>query len=80
MKLYIKTWCPWCLSAREWLDQRGFSYHPIDVEADKAAFATMTTLSGQSKTPTLVLEDGRILADFGPEELEAFVKEHSLTP
>lgn len=80
MKLYVKTWCPWCVSAREWLDQRGFKYQLVDVEANQADFDTMIKLSGQRKTPTMVLDDGRLLADFGPEELDAFVKQHNLTP
>ncbi len=80
MKLYIKTWCPWCVSAREWLDARGYRYEPVDVEASRADYDKMITLSGQSKTPTLVLDDGRMLPDFGPDELAAFVKQHSLTP
>jgi glutaredoxin len=80
MKLYIKTWCPWCVSAREWLDSRGYSYEAVDVLANQASYDKMIALSGQSKTPTLVLDDGRLLADFGPEELAAFVKEHGLTP
>ena len=33
MKLYVKLWCPWCVSAREWLDARGYRYELIDVEA-----------------------------------------------
>ena len=36
MKLYVKTWCPWCVSAREWLDARGYRYELIDVEAKRA--------------------------------------------
>lgn len=80
MKLYVKTWCPWCVSAREWLDSRSFKYELIDVEAAKADYETMIRLSGQSKTPTLVLEDGAVLPDFGPDELAAFVAKHNLRP
>ena len=80
MKLYIKVWCPWCVSARKWLDERGYKYEAIDVEANRADYDKMIALSGQSKTPTLVLDDGKLLPDFGPEELAAFVKEHGLTP
>ena len=80
MKLYVKTWCPWCVSAREWLDARGYRYELIDVEAKRADYDTMIQLSGQSKTPTLVLDDGKTLPDFGPEELDAFVKKHGLKP
>jgi glutaredoxin len=80
MKLYVKVWCPWCVAAREWLDSRGYKYQVVDVEANRADYDTMIKLSGQSKTPTLVLDDGRILPDFGPDELAAFVKQHNLAP
>jgi len=80
MKLYVKVWCPWCVSAREWLDSRGYKYQLIDVEANRADYDTMIQLSGQSKTPTLVTADGKVLPDFGPDELAAFVKEHRLQP
>jgi glutaredoxin len=80
MKLYVKVWCPWCVSAREWLDTRGFGYELIDVEADRADYDEMIRLSGQTKTPTLVTAEGRVLPDFGPEELEAFVDRHGLKP
>jgi glutaredoxin 3 len=80
MKLYVKVWCPWCVSAREWLDSRGYKYQLIDVEANRADYDTMIQLSGQSKTPTLVTADGKVLPDFGPDELAAFVKENNLQP
>ena len=80
MKLYVKTWCPWCLAAREWLDARAYRYELIDVEANRADYDTMIELSGQSKTPTLLTGDGRILPDFGPEDLEAFFKKHGIQP
>ena len=80
MKLYVKVWCPWCVAAREWLDTRGYRYDILDVEANLANYDAMIQLSGQSKTPTLVTGDGKVLPDFGPEELEAFVKKHGLTP
>ena len=80
MKLYIKTWCPWCVAGREWLDSRGYKYEPIDVEANRADYDTMIRLSGQSKTPTLVLADGKVLPDFGPDELAAFVAKHKILP
>ena len=80
MKLYVKTWCPWCVAGREWLDARGFGYQLIDVEANRADYDAMIQLSGQSKTPTLVTADGKVLPDFGPDELDAFVKQHGLKP
>jgi glutaredoxin len=80
MKLYVKVWCPWCTAAREWLDARKFRYELLDVEASPATYDAMIRLSGQTKTPTLVTSDGHVLPDFGPEELDAFVKEKGLKP
>ena len=80
MKLYVKTWCPWCVTAREWLDARGYRYEWIDVEANPADYDAMIRLSGQKSTPTLVTSDGKVLPDFGTDELEAFVAKHDLKP
>ncbi|MCE9587429.1 MAG: glutaredoxin family protein [Verrucomicrobia bacterium] len=74
MKLYIKGGCPWCVMAETWLDQRGVDYEAIDVLSDATAFAEMKKISGQSKAPVLVTAEGRILSDFGPEELPGFLE------
>lgn len=80
MKLYVKVWCPWCVEARKWLDSRGFKYELVDVEANREHYDAMIRISGQSKTPTLVLPDGSVLPDFGTDELEVFVVKHNLQP
>ena len=36
LKLYVKTWCPWCVQAKRVLDTRGYRYEEIDVEASRA--------------------------------------------
>lgn len=72
MILYIKRGCPWCVVAEEWLRYHGHSYQAVDVLSDPSAFERMRRLSGQSKAPVLVTREGRILADFGPEELPRF--------
>lgn len=72
MTLYIKRGCPWCVYAETWLKQHVVAYTPLDVLSDNAAFADMRRVSGQSKAPVLVTDDGRVLADFGPEELPGF--------
>ncbi len=79
-ELYVKTRCPWCVTAQEWLDTRGYEYELIDVLADRADYDKMIALSGQRYTPTLVINGDQVLADFGPEELEPFLKKLSLAP
>ena len=70
-RLFIKPYCGWCDKAMRWLDDHDIAYETIDVIADDAAFAEMVRLSGQELAPVLDV-DGRVLADFGPEELEKF--------
>jgi glutaredoxin len=79
LKLYVKNWCPWCISAKNYLNKRGYRYDEVDVNRDAAAYDEMKKLSGQSYTPTLVA-DGKVLADFGTDELEIFLKQHSIEP
>jgi monothiol glutaredoxin len=78
-KLYIKPGCPWCIMAEDWLQGHGYRYEVIDVRADRKAFEEMIRISGQHRAPTLVVGD-RILPDFGPEELAAFLKKYSIMP
>jgi glutaredoxin len=71
IRLFIKPYCGWCHKAIAWLDTQHLNYEKLDVIADPAAFEEMVRLSGQSFAPVLEV-DGKILADFGPEELPDF--------
>ena len=71
IRLFIKPYCGWCQKAMRWLDQHGVPYEPVDVISDEAAFDEMIRLSGQELAPVIDV-DGRILADFGPEQLAEF--------
>lgn len=72
-RLFIKPYCGWCHKATRWLDEHDIKYETIDVIADADAFEEMFRLSGQELAPVLEV-DGKILADFGPEELPGFFK------
>jgi glutaredoxin len=71
--LYVKSACSWCDEAEDYLRARGIAYDRANVSADRAAFAAMVELSGQTKAPTMDW-DGEVLADFGVDELEAFLR------
>ena len=71
--LYIKPGCPWCIAAEEELQKLGVKYECREVCSNPAYFEEMKKLSGQTKAPVLQM-DGRILADFGPEELPGFLR------
>lgn len=79
LRLYIKPRCPWCVSAKAYLDQAGYQYEEINVLANPNDYAQMIRLSGQSLTPTLVVGE-LVLGDFGTDELEIFLQKHRITP
>ena len=71
IRLFIKPYCPWCHKAMRWLDERRVRYEKLDVIADSKAYTEMVNLSGQTLAPVIDV-DGKILADFGPDELAKF--------
>ncbi len=73
--LYVKRGCPYCVDATEYLDQNSIAYESVEVRGDPEQMQKLKDLSGQSKTPTLVL-NGDVLANFGVEELSGFVAAH----
>ena len=73
VRLFIKPYCGWCHKAMQWLDQNGIEYEPVDVIASETAYDEMIALSGQELAPVIEV-DGKILADFGPEQLAKFWK------
>lgn len=75
--LYIKSGCPWCESARDFLTGHGISHRELNVTEDRGAFGEMVRLSGQSLAPTLNWH-GDVLADFDVEELTTFLHQHDV--
>lgn len=77
MILYVKQGCPWCIEAEAYLKDQGFSYKRKEVRSDASAMKEMVAVSGQSKAPTMTL-GGKVLADFGVEELVPFLEKQGL--
>jgi glutaredoxin len=73
-RLFVKPYCGWCVKAVRWLDDHDVEYEQVDVSQNGAAYEEMIRLSGQDLAPVLEI-NGRVLADFGPEELPGFFKQ-----
>jgi glutaredoxin len=76
--LYVKPGCPWCGEVIDFLRGHGVDYREQDVIADASAMREMQRKSGQTRAPTLDWH-GKILADFGVEELVPFLHEQNVT-
>ena len=69
IRLFSKSFCPWCHKAMRWLDQHGIAYEVLDVIEDPKAMKAMLAISGQDLAPVIEV-NGKVLADFGPDELD----------
>jgi len=79
LKLYSREWCSWCIDAKEYLTDRGYSFLEIDVGEDREAYQQMKQLSNQTYVPTFVAGD-KVLANFDTDQLEKFLREHGINP
>jgi len=70
--LYVKSGCPWCEEAGEFLTTNGIGHREKNVTEDATAFDEMRRLSRQTKAPVLDWH-GKVLADFGLDELKPFL-------
>jgi glutaredoxin len=71
VRLFIKPYCSWCHRAIHWLDDHDIRYEVLDVISNEDAYEEMVRLSGQELAPVIEV-DGKVLADFGPDQLERF--------
>jgi glutaredoxin 3 len=75
--LYVKSGCLWCVEVVDFLMGHGIGFREKNVSEHMAAFAEMKEKSGQTRAPTLDWH-GKILADFGVEELKPFLREQNV--
>lgn len=58
--MYSTPWCPYCVRARQFLDERGIGYHDIGVERDPALRRQMMESSGRHTVPQIWIGDTHI--------------------
>ena len=75
--LFVKTGCPHCAIAREYLAAHQIEFLERNVTEDREALVDMKRFSGQDRTPTLVLE-GDVLSDFDLAGLASFLEQHGV--
>jgi glutaredoxin 3 len=65
--------------AKQYLNNRRYKYKSVEVRSNRVAYDELVAVSGQTFAPTLVTGE-LVLSDFGPDELEDFLKEHNIRP
>ncbi|MBC7222805.1 MAG: glutathione S-transferase N-terminal domain-containing protein [Anaerolineae bacterium] len=76
--IYGTTWCPDCIRAKAFLDQRGVPYVWVNIEEDEAAAQVVLEKNGGLRVvPTILFPDGSVLVE--PSNRELAQKLASLT-
>jgi glutaredoxin 3 len=78
LKLYQAEWCPYCARVRSRMCDLEIAYVNVNVPRSKSDRKELLEISGQTGVPTLVCEDGKIIAD-DDDAIIAYLDEHSGT-
>lgn len=57
VKLYSTPSCPYCRMAKDFLEEEGISFTPVDVSKDENAVVEMVDKSGQMGVPVLEVDN-----------------------
>ncbi|HEV2267831.1 MAG TPA: glutaredoxin 3 [Steroidobacteraceae bacterium] len=58
--MYTTSWCPYCASARQLLEEKGVELEEIDIEAAPAARAEMMSRSGRCSVPQIFIGETHV--------------------
>lgn len=77
LRLYQTDWCPYCVRVRRKMSELKIEYSKIDVPDSKRDRKELLEISGQYGVPTLVTEEGRVIADDDDAIIDYLVNEYT---
>lgn len=69
VKIYSTPTCPYCLRAKQFLQENNIIFQNLDVSTDQQAAEEMVRISGQMGVPVLDI-DGEIIVGFDKERIK----------
>lgn len=73
IKVYSTPTCPYCITLKNFLKEKGFEFKDIDVSSDLEAQKEMIEKSGQMAVPIVDI-DGQIVVGFDREKIMKLLK------
>ncbi len=73
VKVYSTSSCPWCVRAKEFLEENGVEFTDLNVGRDIAAAKEMVAKSGQMGVPVLDI-NGTIIVGFNEPKIKELLK------
>lgn len=68
--IYTTGWCPYCLTAKDYLNKKGIAFEERNVEINLAARDELGQKSGQFGVPVFDV-GGKIIIGFSTDEIDA---------
>jgi len=68
IRIFSTPSCPYCVTLKEFLKDKGFDFEDIDVSQDQKALDEMVERSGQMGVPVVDI-DGQIIIGFDKEKI-----------
>jgi glutaredoxin-like YruB-family protein len=68
IKVYSTSTCPYCVTLKNFLKEKGFEFEDIDVTSDKEKQDEMIEKSGQMGVPVVDI-NGQIITGFDREKI-----------
>lgn len=73
IKVFSTPTCPYCVTLKEFLKQKGFQFEDIDVSKDEKSLEEMIKKSGQMGVPVVDI-DGQIVVGFDKGKIVELLK------
>lgn len=78
VEIYTWTFCPYCIRAKQLLDEKGVHYEEYKIDGDKKARAEMSQrANGRTSVPQIFIDDQHI---GGCDDLYALDNQGKLDP
>lgn len=68
IKVFSTPSCPYCVTLKEYLKEKGFEFESLDVSQNQAALDEMMEKSGQMSVPVVEI-GGEIIIGFDKEKI-----------
>lgn len=68
IKIFSTPSCPYCVTLKEFLKEKGFAFEDIDVSQDEVALEEMVQKTGQYGVPVIDI-DGQVVVGFDREKI-----------
>ena len=55
--IYTTNWCPYCVSAKNFIKEHDIAYKEINIEEEKISRSEMQNITGQYTVPQIIINN-----------------------